>query len=27
MEVNVAINIKEETLIQGANVFHEGGGK
>jgi len=27
MEVNVAINIKVETLFQGANVFREGGRK
>jgi len=25
MEVNVAINIKVETLFRGANVFREGG--
>jgi len=27
MEVNVAINIKVETLFRGANVFREGGQK
>jgi len=27
MEVNVAINIKVETLFRGANVFREGGGR
>jgi len=27
MEVNVAINIKVETLFRGTNVFHEGGRK
>jgi len=27
MEVNVAINIKVETLFRGANVFREGGRK
>jgi len=27
MEVNVAINIKVETLFWGANVFCEGGGR
>jgi len=27
MEVNVAINIKVETLFRGANLFREGGRK